>query len=90
MEENGEAQASAKRIWVVTDGRAGNENPAKALAEGVAEAAPGGAAIGVKRLALRPGFALLPPALWFAPGAFDSAWPFTALQDRGAVRVHWE
>ena len=71
-------------IWVVTDGRPGNENPAKALAEGIAEAAAGGARLGVKRLALRPGAALAPAGLWVALGAREGGWPFVALADRGA------
>ncbi|MEO1331245.1 MAG: mitochondrial fission ELM1 family protein [Pseudomonadota bacterium] len=70
---------------VLTDGRAGNENPAKALASAVAAAWPAGAdavEIVIERLALRPGAALAPPALWarFGPRA-----AFAALSDSAAV-----
>lgn len=78
------AGAGTLRIWVVTDGRAGNENPAKALAEGVAEAA-GGAEISIKRLDLRPGAALLPAPWWLAAPARLGGWPFLALRDGGAA-----
>ncbi|MEL6979074.1 MAG: mitochondrial fission ELM1 family protein [Pseudomonadota bacterium] len=73
-------------IWVVTDGRAGNENPAKALAAGVARAiGSSGDAVRVIRLALRPGAAALPPTLWMLRGPRLGGWPFTALNDRGAA-----
>lgn len=83
-EASGPASSPPLRIWVVTDGRPGNENPAKALAEGFAEIAARPCEIAVKRLALRPGFSLLPPRLWLAAGAAIDAWPFLTLEDRGA------
>ncbi|MBI1365219.1 MAG: hypothetical protein GC153_04610 [Alphaproteobacteria bacterium] len=53
--------------WVVTDGRAGNENPALGLAERLAERLP--LKISVKRFRLRAPYAALPPALWGDPFA---------------------
>lgn len=77
------ADGAPLRIWVVTDGRAGNEKPAVALAEGVAAAARRGGEVSVKRLSLRPGAALLPPKLWLLGGAARNGWPFIALRDAG-------
>lgn len=56
------------RIWVVTDGRAGNENPALGLAEAIsAIAAPAaGSAVEVKRIEPRAIFAWMPARLWAA------------------------
>lgn len=78
-------QGRPLRIWVVTDGRAGNLNPAMALAEGVAEGSKRGGEIENKAIDLRPGAALLPPPLWGLPGVSEGGWPFIALKDRGVA-----
>lgn len=49
-------------IWVVTDGRPGNEKPAWALAEAVAAAT--GAAVVAKRIAFQRGADWIPPRAW--------------------------
>jgi mitochondrial fission protein ELM1 len=64
-------------ISVVTDGRPGNENPALGLAEALARRT--GAKITVHRIALHPWLAVLPAAIWAAPGPFD--WPFSGLTE---------
>ncbi|MEM9725311.1 MAG: mitochondrial fission ELM1 family protein [Pseudomonadota bacterium] len=82
-----------RSIWVVTDGRPGNENPARALAEGLVAAVNGptddpaaaDVQIDIKRVALRPWSAALPAPLWTFGGARAGGWPFTALEDRGAA-----
>lgn len=84
--ERGRVSEDGVGIWVVTDGRPGNENPAKALAAGVGAAL--GAAAGetrLIRLALRPGASLAPPALWLWRAPRGGGWPFSALRDRGAA-----
>ena len=72
------------RIWVVTDGRAGNENPALGLAEAVARRLGGEAEIEVKRITPRRPYDLAPPVVWGMLGAREGGWPFSALADRGA------
>ena len=56
----------AKTCWVLSDGKAGNENPCLGLAEAV------GIVPSIKRIAIRAPWSWLPPALWFralsAPG----------------------
>lgn len=69
-------------LWVVTDGRAGNENPALGLAERVArrlDAAGRAAQIETIRIALRPWAAALPAQLWPPFGASEAGWPFRGL-----------
>ena len=51
----------AETCWVLSDGKAGNENPCLGLAEAV------GLAITVKRVQPRAPWSRLPPQLWFAP-----------------------
>lgn len=67
-ETPGRESAGARRAfecWVVTDGRAGNENPALGLAEAAARLAP--FHIAVKRFRLKEPWGTLPPALWGDP-----------------------
>ncbi len=84
----GDHPVSARRIWVVTDGKAGNETPARSLAEALATArAPGGTDIEIKRIALRRAASVLPAPIWpllAARRAGVAGWPFSALVDRGA------
>lgn len=65
-EERHEALGERRRIWAVTDGRAGNENPALGLAEAVALLwrAQGGADIDRLRLRYRRGRDWIPPRAW--------------------------
>lgn len=68
---------SAKTCWVLSDGKAGNENPCLGLAEAV------GIVPSVKRIQPRAPWSWLPPALWFnalsAPGPggdqLSAPWP---------------
>lgn len=78
----GDSPRRGAEIWVVTDGRAGNENPALGLADAVAARAKG-ATVVVKRIALKRWSALLPARLWADLGARANGWPFTGLVDRG-------
>lgn len=78
-----------KRIWVITDGRAGNESQALGLAEAVAELLP--AEITVKRiqmpLVLRPTWLRW---LWRLGRPRWPGWPFAGLADRGrALAPPW-
>lgn len=77
----------AARIWVVTDGRPGNENPALGLAEALArrEDVWSGARIEARRVVPRGWAARLPARLWLLPGARRGGWPFSGLEDRGAT-----
>ena len=72
------------RIWVVTDGRAGNENPALGLAEAVARRLADGAVIEVKRISTHLFYDLAPPAVWGVLGVREGGWPFSLLSDKGA------
>ena len=75
-----------RRIWVVTDGRLGNENPARGLAERLARAleAEGQTVnIELKRLRLKGWAALLPAPAWPMLGQSAEGWPFAGLE-RGA------
>ena len=77
-----------RRLWVVTDGRAGNENPARGLAERLARRlrAEGVAAeVDIHKLRLKRWSTLLPAPLWPAFGARQDGWPFTALAEGGEI-----
>lgn len=80
---------AARRIWVVTDGRAGNEVPATSLAEALAaRRRPRPTGIEIKRIVLRRIAALAPAPVWplFAAMRDDAGgWPFSALTDGGAA-----
>lgn len=75
----------ALRIWVVTDGRAGNEKPAQALAQGVAEAVDASARVELKRITPRAPFRVAPASVWAAVPPRAGGWPFSGLTDRGAA-----
>ena len=51
----------AETCWILSDGKAGNENPCLGLAEAV------GLATTIKRVRPRAPWSLLPPQLWLAP-----------------------
>jgi uncharacterized protein len=82
MSEDGTA-----RIWVVTDGRPGNENPALGLAEALVrrDGAFAGAAIETRRIAPKAWAARLPARLWLLPRTRRGGWPFSGLADGGAT-----
>jgi len=63
------------RIWVMTDGRAGNLAQALGLAEALARLRP--AAITVRRIEPKPWAACLPARLWHLAGARQGGWPFS-------------
>lgn len=65
-------------LWVLSDGRAGNEAQALGLAEALARRRP--AAVAVRRVRLARWAAAVPPALsWRLSGIAD--WPFSGLAD---------
>ena len=64
-------------VWLVTDGRAGNLGPARALARGLAGFGWGPAE--VRTIALAPWAARLPGELWGLRGWRAGGWPFSAL-----------
>ena len=66
-------------LWVLSDGRAGNEAQAMGLAEALARRRP--AAIAVKRAVLGRWAALVPPALSWRLGTTVGGWPFTGLAE---------
>ncbi|HSF93541.1 MAG TPA: mitochondrial fission ELM1 family protein [Thermohalobaculum sp.] len=78
-------QSDPRSIWVLTDGRAGNEAQALGLAEALARRRP--ARIEVKRLAPKRWAAALPARVWHGLGARAGGWPFTGYQ--GAVAPPW-
>jgi hypothetical protein len=73
------------RLWVVTDGRAGNEAQALGLAEALARRRA--ADIAVKRIAPKAWAARLPARLWHLAGAREGGWPFTGYA--GSVAPPW-
>ncbi len=76
------------KIWVLTDGRAGNEAQALGLAEAIARRRP--AAITVRRVAPKTWTARLPARMWHALGAREGGWPFTAYGPRvRRIRPPW-
>ena len=70
----------AVKIWVVTDGRAGNEAQALGLAEAIARRRP--ATIALRRVPPKAWTARLPARMWHALGASEGGWPFTAYSAR--------
>ena len=66
-------------LWVLSDGRAGNEAQALGLAEALARRRP--ARIEVRRVALTRWAALLPPAWSWRLGARRGSWPFSGLAE---------
>jgi mitochondrial fission protein ELM1 len=75
-----EMETEALKLWVITDGRAGNETQALGLAEALARRHP--AAITLRRVAPRAWTARLPARMWHALGAREGGWPFTAYNAR--------
>ena len=73
-------ETEALRLWVLTDGRAGNEAQALGLAEAIARRRA--ATIAVRRVAPKAWTAQLPATLWHALGAREGGWPFTAYNAR--------
>ncbi len=74
-------------VWVLTDGRAGNENPALALAEALEP--HGWPPADVRRLALRGWSSRLPAQLWSALPAREEGWPFSGLSDPSVAARPW-
>lgn len=75
-------------LWVLSDGRAGNEAQALGLAEALTRRRP--AAVAVKRAVLGRWAALVPPALSWRLGARDGGWPFSGLaQGAEALAPPW-
>lgn len=73
-------ETGALKIWVITDGRAGNEAQALGLAEAIARRRP--AKITLRRVAPKAWTARLPARMWHALGASEGGWPFTAYSAR--------
>ena len=73
-------------IWVLTDGRAGNEAQALGLAEACARIAS--AEITVKRISLKPWAALVPPGLVSRLGTRENGWPFSGIAE-GREDLKW-
>ncbi len=65
------------RIWVVTDGRAGNFAQAMGLAEAIDRRRP--CEITNKQITLKPWAQRIPPALAWRLGARQNGWPFSGL-----------
>jgi len=81
-------ETEALKIWVVTDGRAGNEAQALGLAEALARRHP--ASIALRWVAPKAWTARLPASMWHALGARDGGWPFTAYNARvRRIRPPW-
>ncbi len=77
-----------RTLWVLSDGRAGNEAQALGLAEAIVRRLP--AAIVVKRAVLGRWAALVPPALSWRRGARAGGWPFSGIADgREALAPPW-
>lgn len=75
-------------LWVLTDGRAGNEAQALGLAEALARRRP--AAIAAMRAVPGRWAALVPPALAWRLGARPGGWPFSGLAEgAGALVPPW-
>lgn len=73
-------------IWVLTDGRAGNEAQALGLAHAVSRINT--ANITVKRIALKSWTAWIPPALSSRLGVSEKGWPFSSLSE-GREHLRW-
>lgn len=73
-------------IWVLTDGRAGNEAQALGLAEAFGRLQPTN--ISVKRISLKSWAAVLPPKIAVGMGARREGWPFIGLS-QGAEDLRW-
>ena len=78
--------SDASEIWVLTDGRAGNEAQALGLAEAVARIRT--MRISSKPITLKRWAALLPPGLLQGLRYSRKGWPFSGLAE-GAEQFHW-
>ena len=76
-------ETACRAVWVVTDGRPGNEGPALALARALE--AHGYAPAEIRRAIPKPGVERLPAAIWSALPAREGGWPFSGLTDGGAA-----
>ncbi len=72
-------------LWVLSDGRAGNEAQAMGLAEALARRRP--MAIALKRAVPGHWAAMLPPALSWRLGARADGWPFSGLAEGAEALV---
>jgi mitochondrial fission protein ELM1 len=72
-----------RRLWVLSDGRAGNEEQALGLAEALGRRLA--ANITVRQIAPKPWAARLPAQLWHLLGARDGGWPFTGYESKLAA-----
>jgi uncharacterized protein len=72
-------------LWVLSDGRAGNEAQAMGLAEALARRRP--VALSVKRTVPGRWAALVPSALSWRLGARADGWPFSGLAEGGDALV---
>lgn len=77
-----DSEIGPRSVWIVTDGRLGNLNPARALARALQT--HGWEAAQERTAMPRAWAARLPAGLWAALGAREGGWPFTGLADRGA------
>ncbi len=68
-------------LWVISDGRAGNEAQAMALAEALGRVVC--VDISVKRIGLKGWAAMVPPGLSHRLGASRKGWPFSGLAEGG-------
>ncbi|MEC9431309.1 MAG: mitochondrial fission ELM1 family protein [Pseudomonadota bacterium] len=82
-----EARAAETGVWVVTDGRPGNENPARALARALE--GHGFAPAALRRAVPRGWAARLPAVLWRAIPARAGGWPFSAYENPDALAGPW-
>ncbi|MEM7056626.1 MAG: mitochondrial fission ELM1 family protein [Pseudomonadota bacterium] len=73
-------------IWILTDGRAGNEAQALGLAEAIGRQCS--ANISQKRIELKPWAGLIPPKMAVRLGARRDGWPFMGLKS-GAEDLRW-
>jgi mitochondrial fission protein ELM1 len=81
-------ESDTLNIWVLTDGRAGNEAQALGLAEALARRRP--CRIAIRRVAPKAWTARLPAHLWYGLGARPGGWPFTAYNARvRRIRPPW-
>jgi mitochondrial fission protein ELM1 len=73
-------ESDALKIWVLTDGRAGNEAQALGLAEALARRRP--CKITTRRIPPKDWTARMPAHLWHGLGAREGGWPFNAYKPK--------
>jgi len=74
-------------VWVLTDGRPGNENPARALADALRDR--GWPEARIVRAEPRAWAARLPASAWSAWPARRSGWPFSGFRDPSVFDAPW-